>query len=245
MLIDSHNHLGGPDMGDGASQSPEEIIERMDACGVDMAVVFPFNEFDPGVSFSKANDFIAESVNEHSDRLIGFARLDPNTGESALTELERAIGVLDLKGVKLHPKGQNFDPSNPYVKLILEGAAKFDVPVVFDSGKSIFDNHAIGSLAEAVPEAKIIMAHMRAEDFIEVPKTHENVYLGTVKAPVERVAEALETLGPDKIIAGSDSPYADMKWEMHGKFEGVGGLSERILKSISGKNMAKLLKLKL
>ncbi len=241
MIIDSHNHLGGPDRGDGGSQSPDEIIQRMDACGVDMAVVFPFNEVDSGVSFSKANEYIASSVESHPNRLIGFARLDPNSGKRALKELERAIGGLRLKGIKLHPRGQNFGPSNRYVTEILERTAELGVPVVFDNGKSIFDNHAIGGLAEAVPEATIIMAHMRGDSFIEVPKTHENVYLGTVKAPVERVAETVTKLGAEKIIAGSDSPYADMAFEMKDKFERVGGLSKRDIKLITGENISILL----
>ncbi|GBE19153.1 amidohydrolase [archaeon BMS3Abin16] len=242
-IIDSHNHLGGPDRGDDFSQSPDEIIRRMNRAGVEMAVVFPFNEVNPGVSFSKANDFIAQAVERYPDRLIGFARLDPNTGDASLSELERAVGKLGLKGVKLHPKGQNFGPSNPYVKLILEEAAKLDVPVVFDSGKDIFDNYAISSLAEAVPEAKIIMAHMRGEGFIEAAKNHENIFLGSVKTPVERVAEALEKLGSNKIIAGSDSPYADMTWEMKDKFNELETLTSRNMKKMCGVNLKKLLKL--
>jgi len=242
MIIDSHTHLGGPDKGDGKAQTPGEIIQHMDSSGVDRAVIFPFNEIDPGMSFSKANDFIADAVITYPNQLIGFARLDPNSGESALKELERAITELELKGVKLHPKAQNFTPSNPYVKMILEHAAELDVPVVFDSGKSIFDNHAIAWLAEKVPEAKIIMAHMRGDGYIEAAKTHENIFLGSVKTPVERVAEAVEKLGAEKIIAGSDSPYADMTFEMAEKFEAI-HLSLEKRKLICGGNMKRLLRL--
>lgn len=242
MLIDSHNHLGGPDREDGANQSPEEIIERMDACGVDAAVVFPFNEVDPGVSFSKANDFIASAIKRYPERLIGFARLDPNAGEDALRELERAIVELGLKGVKLHPKGQNFTLSNEYVLRIVEKAAELGVPVVFDSGKDIFDNFAIGRLAQKAPEAKIIMAHMRGEGFIEMPQRHENIYLGTVKAKVEDVTEAIKVLGAERIIAGSDSPYADMAHEMKGKFENL-NLTQKEKRMIQGDTLSRILEL--
>ena len=43
MLIDAHNHLGGPDKGDGKSQSPEEILASMDRSAIERAIVFPFN----------------------------------------------------------------------------------------------------------------------------------------------------------------------------------------------------------
>jgi hypothetical protein len=52
----------------------------MDSSSIDKAVVFPFNEADPGISFSKANDFIADAVGQYPERLIGFGRLDLNVG---------------------------------------------------------------------------------------------------------------------------------------------------------------------
>jgi len=242
MLIDSHVHLGGPDRGDGARLSPEELIHAMDAAGVDRAVVFPFNELDPGVSFSRANSFIASAVRRYPERLIGFARLDPNAGEAALAELERAVVELGLKGVKLHPKAQGFTPSNRHVLRIVQKAAELEAPVVFDNGKEIFDNHAIGELAEQAPEARIIMAHMRGQAFIEVAERHGNIFLGTVKAKVEDVEEAVEVLGAERIIAGSDTPYSDMSWEMVGKFEEMEGLSKRDVELICNANVRRLLR---
>jgi predicted TIM-barrel fold metal-dependent hydrolase len=241
MIVDSHVHLGGPDRGDGATLSAERLINTMDNAGVERAVVFPFNVVDPGKSFSGANDFIAEAVTKHPGRLIGFARLDPNRGDRALKELERALTELGLKGVKLHPKGQNFRPTNKYVSKIVERAADHRVPVVFDNGKAVFDNHAIGVLAQEIPDASIILAHMRGEGFIEIPKQCSNVFLGAVKTKVERVEEALTLLSPEKIIAGSDTPYADMAYEIKSKFEGL-NLGYEDLKKIQGDNLLRLVK---
>lgn len=241
MIIDSHNHVGGPDKGDGAKQSPEEIVRIMDSIGVDKAVIFPFNEIDPGISFSNANDAIARAARKFPDRLIGFCRLDPNFGDRALEELERSIGELGLKGVKLHPTGQDFTPEHPYALKIIERAAEFKVPVVFDNGKAMSPNEGIGKLAERVPDAQIILAHMRGDKFIEVPEEHENVYLGTVKAgALEKIEEAVGRLGAEKIIAGSDSPYSSMKGEMIEKFDRT-DISEREKALIKGGNMARLL----
>ncbi|KAF5411764.1 MAG: hypothetical protein C5S43_02895 [Candidatus Methanocomedens sp.] len=44
VVIDAHNHLGGPDKGDGMTQTVDDIISRMDAAGIHKAVVFPFND---------------------------------------------------------------------------------------------------------------------------------------------------------------------------------------------------------
>ncbi len=204
--------MGGPDKGDGYKQSPDEIVARMDAAGVDRAVVFPFNEIDPGVSFSSANDRISEGVKKYPDRLIGFCRLDPHFGEKAIEEMGRSVDKLGLRGVKLHPTGQNFEITDAQVVDIVREASRLNVPVVFDTGKKQSQPWMVGELAKRVPEAVIIMAHMRGENYLDVAKEHENVYQGTTKAfDVEKLKEALDILGAEKLIAGSDSPYAGMK----------------------------------
>ncbi len=240
MIIDAHNHVGGPDKGDGAKQVPEEIIANMDKAGIDKAVIFPFNEINPGVSFSLANDYIAEAVKKYPDRLIGFARLDPNYGEKALAELERAINRLELKGVKLHPSSQKFSLDNPYVPQILKKATELNVPVVFDSGKPVSQPSAFGKLAELVPEAKIIMAHMRGENYIQATKKHENLFLGTTAMfNINKIQEALENLGAEKLIAGSDSPYIKMEKEIK-KFDSL-PIKKEEKRLILGGNIKKIL----
>jgi len=237
MIIDSHNHLGGPDKGDGAKQSVEEILSRMKEANVDMAVIFPFNE-EP---LTLANMFISRTQREHADKLIGFVRLNPNDREMAILEARKAITEYGLKGIKLHPTAQRFYPDHPFVLRIIETAAFYNVPVVFDNGKAASKNEDIANLAKQVPGAKIILAHMRGENYIKVCEENENLYLGTVKAEVDNIIEALDKLGAEKLIAGSDSPYADMKYEMHDKFEDITSDKEREL--ILGKNIAKILNL--
>lgn len=239
IVIDSHNHLGGPDKEDGTRQSVDEILSRMENAGVDMAIVFPFNE-EP---LTLANMFISRAQREHPDKLIGFVRLDPNDREMAILEARKALTEYRLKGIKLHPTAQSFYPDHPFVLRIIETAAYYDVPVVFDNGKPASKNEEIAKLAKLVPEAKIILAHMRGEKYIEVCEENENLYLGTVKAKPEDIVKALDVLGAEKLIAGSDTPYADMKYEMRDKFEDITSEKEREL--ILGKNIAKLMNLSL
>ncbi len=241
MIIDAHCHLGGPDKGDGVEQSLAELIKRMDDCKVDMAVVFPFNDKNAGVSFSNSNAFIASAVRESKGRVIGFGRLDPHAREKAILEAKRCLEDLNLKGFKLHPTAQKFFPDHPFVLKILRIAAKYGVPVVFDNGKPESKNLEIAEVARQVPEAKIIIAHMRGDGFIEACKEAENLYLGTVKAKVDDIIMAIDELGADRIIAGSDSPYASMYFEMVDKFEQIESLSDEEKEKIRGKNMAKLL----
>jgi hypothetical protein len=241
LIIDGHNHLGGPDKGDGARQSPEEILASMNRAGIEKAVVFPFNEINPGVSFSLANNYIATAMKKYPDRLIGFARLDPNYGEKAVLELERAIKKLGLMGLKLHPTSQNFSLDDPHVLRIIEKASELGIPVVFDSGEPLSPPEKIGALAKLVPGAKIIMAHMRGLNYIEVTEKFDNVYLGTTGMfNVPKLSEALRRLGAEKLIAGSDSPYIKQEREIK-KFDLIPGIKEEEKALILGENMREIL----
>jgi len=246
MVIDAHNHLGGPDKGDGRSQDTSEILAAMDKAGVEMAVVFPFNEAEPGISFSRTNDYIAASVKSHPDRLIGFCRLDPNCGPAALHELERCINVLGLRGVKLHPTSQGFSLTDPTLARILGLAESFGIPAVFDTGKKESPPLGVATLAREFPGLTIIMAHMNLYDeSLDAARTAPNIYIGTTgyfNPP--RLAKAVGELGAGRFIMGSDSPYIRMEREVEkiNRLEGVGADEKKL---IQGGNAARILGIRL
>ncbi len=211
MVIDVHNHLG-EDV-DGAVQTVEMLLAKMRVNGIDRAVVFPFNDVDPGVCFSKANDRIAQACSEHEE-LIGFCRVDPNCEEAAVEEVERCVRELGLRGVKLHPRSQSFYPDDPEAVRVVEKAADLSVPVIVHTarGEPFSDPVRVGRLAEEVPDTPIIMAHMGKEQgydaAIRVAEEHENAYLevSLVKDPAV-IERAAERVGEERILFGSDSPY--------------------------------------
>lgn len=216
IVIDAHNHLGGPDKGDGMSQSAKEIIARMDTSGVDMSVVFPFNDEKPGISFSISNDQIYIAMKQHPDRLIGYARLDPNYGDAAVQEAKRCI-ELGLVGIKLHPKAQQFSINDPTVYKITEHVADLspDIPIIFDNGKPASPNKLIGDLADVFPDVTFILAHMRGGDFIDVTAAHDNIFIQTTGVPqIEVVQKCVDELGAERVMMGSDSPYHSIEEEV-------------------------------
>lgn len=242
MVIDSHNHLGGPDKGDGRSQTPDGIIAAMDSAGIDMAVVFPFNEADPGVSFSRTNDYIAGAAGRHPDRLIGFCRLDPNYGGLAVAELVRSVRELGLRGVKLHPSSQNFQLDNPALIDILAAAEEMGVPALFDTGKEMSPPSGIAELAARFPRLTVIMAHMNLyDDTIRAAKAAPNIMVGTTGYfNINRLGMAIAELGAGRFASGSDSPYIKMESEL-GKFGKLPQLDELGRRCITGINIGKVL----
>ena len=241
MIVDAHNHVGGPDKGNGKKQYPEEIVSVMDRVGIDKAVIFSFNEIN-AQTFSSANDYIAKAVAKYPYRLIGFARLDPNYKEKAIFELNRAIDELGLQELKLHPSAQKFSIISEEVKEIIKVAKEKDIPVIFDSGKKASPPEDFGILAELFPSSKIIMAHMYG-NFLEVAKKHSNIYLQTTGMPrIEIIKNALETLGAERIISGSDSPYISMERELE-KIRSIPNLTDKERELILGENIRRILKL--
>lgn len=242
MLVDAHNHLGGPDKGDGKSQSPEEILAAMDSAGIDRAIVFPFNEENPGTSFSRCNDYIAAAVSAHPDRLTGFCRLDPNCGERALMELERSARKLGLKGIKLHPTSQNFYLDNPWLYDILDSANNMGMPVIFDTCKKMSPPTRISKLAAEFPDLIIIMAHISLiDESIAAAKAFSNIYLGTTGYfNPKRLAQAIREVGARRFISGSDSPYIKMGREVE-KIRGIPGISPDEVQMICGGNIARII----
>ena len=242
MIIDSHNHLGGPDKGDGKSQSEDEILASMDKAGVEMAVVFPFNVEEPGISFSTANDYIAAAVGRHPDRLTGFCRLDPNYGDKAVSELVRCVKYLGLKGIKLHPSSQDFPLDHPALLAVLSVAEDLGVPALFDTGKKASPPMEVARLASRFPKLTVIMAHMNLyEETVEAARTTPNIYIGTTGYfNVNRLGSAIRELGANRFLAGSDSPYIRMQREIE-KFEGLNGLEEWERRAILGGNFGRII----
>lgn len=240
LLIDAHNHVGSPDLVDHKAQSAVEIVQALDSAGVDKAVIFPFNSPHPRDGFRFANDHIAQAVSSFPARLIGFGRVDPTRLDLAVQEIERMASNLHLRGVKLHPRAQGFGPKHPGLHAVLKKVSEHALVVVFDSGSTNAPWHEMSDLARQFPEMPMIMAHMRGAGYIDAAEAAPNIYLGTTKVPEERIVEAVQEIGPERIVSGSDSPYVSVDDEIN-KIRSIDRLSRNDKNLILGLNMARIL----
>lgn len=132
------------------------------------------------------NDATAEFARAYPDKLIGFLSVHPHDPH-CLEEMERSVSDLGLRGVKLGPNYQNFDPLGADAFRVYARAQELRLPIVFHTGTSPvqmadldyahprhFDRVAI-----AFPELKMVLAHMAhpwQETTIAVIRKHPNVY---------------------------------------------------------------------
>src|SRR5690348_16577638 len=131
------------------------------------------------------NDYVAGYVAEHPEKLVGFASVDAND-PGAVAELERAIDS-GLRGLKLAPTYQGFDPLSPEAFAVYEAAEGLDLPVMWHQGTTFVRMAElrwalplqIDQVALRFPRLRIVIAHMGhpwIEDALVVVRKHPNVY---------------------------------------------------------------------
>lgn len=126
-VADHHQHLFSPAT---AARAPgpaqvngDDLVRLLDAAGIRRAVVLSTayqlgNPNRPAVPDEYArvkeeNDWTAQQVAEHADRLLGFCGFNP-LRDYALTELERCAHIPALAtGIKLHFGNSDVDLGNP------------------------------------------------------------------------------------------------------------------------------------
>jgi predicted TIM-barrel fold metal-dependent hydrolase len=163
-------------------KSPVTWAEYMQAMEpVDKAIVFGIAR-----EGENPNDATAEFVRAYPDKLIGFLSVHPHDPR-CLEEMERSVSDLGLRGIKLGPNYQNFDPLGEEAFRVYARAQELGLPIVFHTGTSPvqmadldyahprhFDRVAI-----AFPDLKIVLAHMAhpwQSTTIAVIRKHPNVY---------------------------------------------------------------------
>jgi predicted TIM-barrel fold metal-dependent hydrolase len=236
LKIDAHSHAG-----EGAAVwSGRQVVERMDTIGVNKTIVFPFTE-----GFFHNND-IPRYVEEFPDRLIPFCAVNPWEKKKAEAELDRCLSS-GFKGVKLHPHLCGFrlsdhvlcDPLFEIVQtynavVIVHGASDlYNCPLEFDR------------MARRFPKVPLIMAHCgffwEWELACEVANENSNIYLETSRVPPFETQKVLQKTSAEKMMWGTDGPFADYEAEYH-KIERI-SRSDKEFEQIIGGTIANLLEI--
>ncbi len=253
MIIDVHTHLpkykdaippeevryntiARPDR---AVRTPVTWAEYMEAMEpVDKAIVFGIARVqrgegtDEAFSLENPNDAVYEFVQAHREKLIGFLSVDPND-PNALGEIERCVSDLGLKGIKMGPIYQDFNPLDSRALAIYERAQALHLPIILHQGTSYPREarlvHASviawDEVAIRFPELKIVLAHMAHPwqiDCIVTIRKQPNVYADVSALFYRpwsfyncmRLATEWGVLG--KLLFGTDFPVATPEENMAG-----------------------------
>ena len=245
-----------------APQPLSTVLDEMNLCKVDRAVMLALDCPKLHGSRMPSNDEVADLVKRNASRFIGFASVDPDLKQDALAEMKRANEQLGLQGLKLNPALQEYDPASPAALELYKEAERFDMPLLVHTGITFSDRFSIQNntpliyddIARKHSKLKICLAHMGWPwlwDAVAVAIRNPNVYLDTAGTyagtPVEHFRQITSTLSPrvienvlgERLMFGSDYP----RIEMNKMFDAVSALTVRqdTLAAILGGNALEFL----
>jgi predicted TIM-barrel fold metal-dependent hydrolase len=179
MIVDVHTHvwerthLGDQFVhdvrvtsGDASRDIAVDLDEHWRAMQpVDRAIVLGFRAAHVGVLVP--NEYVADYVGRHPDKLIGFCSVDPQDPD-ATEQLEHAVRNLNLRGLKVGPIYQDVHPADPRFVGLMKRAEELEVPVMIHQGATFCANVSLElanpvslqSIALRCPRLRTVIAHM-------------------------------------------------------------------------------------
>lgn len=214
-IIDAHAHIGSCMSAIHFSKrvyTGSGLIQEMDRNGVAKAVVSGGGEpHDTELMNSRA----LEAVQRYPDRLIGFVRVNPLLDDCVET-LREFASEHGFRGVKLHPTQDGYQLLDSRIHVVVSEAEKLGLPILIHSGSVPYAMPGqVADLAIMHPESKLIMAHAGKlelwQHVLPSAKRAENLFLEFSFTHHISVRRAIDALGPERVLFGSNWPAGSMR----------------------------------
>ena len=207
------------------------------------------------------SEAIAEQAHRNDDVLIPFGSVDPRRGAAAADHARALVHDHGVRGFKLHPTVQGFDPSAAEHRPLWETLAELALPVVVHTGQTgngagtrggfgfklgYSNPMLLDEVAAEFPDLTLIFAHP------SVPWQDEAISVATHKANVHidlsgwspkyfppQLVRAANSFLQDRVLFGSDFPMiTPQRWLAD--FAGL-DLKDEVRPKILKDNAARLL----
>jgi predicted TIM-barrel fold metal-dependent hydrolase len=215
----------------------EKMLMRMDAAGVDMAMVCSLAQrIEP--------DFIEGLAAAHPDRLFGFGQVLPQQ-DGAIDEIARMGAVPGIKGLKLHPSlhGYHF-ADHGLLDPVFAACREHGLAILVNALDDAFVSPlAIEEISRGFPEVPVLIAHMGAvwnvPEACIVSARNPHIYLETSATLLSDVRVAYARVGPEKIVMGTEYPANDFDMERLKIAKAIPSDDDRAL--VEGENLRRIL----
>jgi predicted TIM-barrel fold metal-dependent hydrolase len=151
---------------------------------VEKAIVLGFRAHHVG--YVVPNEYVAGYVQQHPEKLAGFASIDPHD-DDAIEQLDHCIQDMKLKGLKLGPIYQNMHPQDPRFLRLFQRAAELDIPILIHQGTTFCHDVSLEyanpillqPIALKFPGLRMVIAHLGHPwigETISLIRKHANLY---------------------------------------------------------------------
>jgi len=212
LIIDSHSHWG-PSITLGTEVTTAELQRQQKESGIDHVIIIPFP------STAIANDSINARILKESMRVKDFTPyhyIRENYDSPSFDPIPDSYS-----GGKWHWMKGIQDSSSNYRVLndshlpgLVENIRKTGKPVIFEEELEFTKR-----FVEMFPGITLIIPHLGLlggypYDFLQVFKDKENIYFDTALGSSDMIYEFVRTIGPERVIFGSDVPFGSMRSEL-------------------------------
>jgi predicted TIM-barrel fold metal-dependent hydrolase len=218
MIIDSHMHIGTSEKLSGRHLTFQSYYNLMIKSEISKSAAIP--NLSSVVKSSTLNrkmmdDYISSKF---KDMFYPIILMDPKDADT-LNQIDEYRDI--IYGIKYHPSIAEAPLMDKSTYKFLDSIAEHDLPLLVHCGRH-WRSH-ISYIAEAAsefPSTIFVAAHMggNVTDLI-IKALHivrncesSNIYFDTSASKLPWLIEqAVRLVGPDKILFGSDEPYADLR----------------------------------
>ena len=213
----------------------EDLLAQMDAprkvlgesARIDKAVVFPaLGETVPTstLSFDEQHSYVLESVQKYPDRLIGGMVIHARLWNDQVKEsVRRLVQEHNFRMLYIHPSLHKYwlpiqtpsegEGSKQLLYPIFETALDLKIPIYIHTGEQPYSVPAtVDFVAGQFTDVKMIIGHLGTQgemftvESLLVAARHPNVYVETSFAMPHMLIEAVHTIGPERVLFGSNCP---------------------------------------
>jgi uncharacterized protein len=212
FIIDSHTHWG-PSVTMGIDVTTKEVQRQQEESGVTHVVIMPFPS--TAIENNEINVRVLTETN-NIQNFIPYHYIRENYDKTGFKPIPTAY-----YGGKWHWMRGVQDSSSNYRILgdkalpgLVEKIGLTNKPVIFEEELEFTKR-----FVDLFPDSILIIPHLgmlggHPIDFLNSFKKHENIYFDTALASHDTILEFVKTIGPDRVLFGSDVPFGSMKSEL-------------------------------
>ncbi len=210
MIADAHTHYFTT-FGTLKGLPPYEMVKTFQEHDIQLALLCTVEGFFG--EFQRCNDELGVVTRKYPI-LRHQCSVNPRAGEVAVAELGRCVEKHNTVAIKFHNWLQGISAVDASMFPLMEEAARLRLPVFFHDGSPPYcTSDQVCHLAKLFPEATIVLVHFGMNDFgrqaVRAVTKYDNVFFTCCGARLDFLREALQRVGPERMLYGSDFPFGN------------------------------------